>query len=741
MADITKKIIDIDPGKSLVTMKQLRDETNAYREALLNLDEGSEEYVKIAKQVADNQAKINSAMSAGKKYTDDAAGSYNALQAELTKLRAEWKATGDEMERAQLAMRMNELNDQLKEMDASVGNFQRNVGNYGSVWTSLTDSLGDISQVGKDASEGLEGLSKVLNLAGAQGKAFNDTINRMKAVFKIGEGISKTTKGLKDYAAASKAAAAADNQRAAAATKAGVAVNAGSKATKAATVALKALGVAFKGAGIGILVSLVAALATNMNGVKKALGPMWNSLNDFFKKVKNVLREIVGGIVGVGTATAAVIGHIKTIGIAFVDSFKEYWSGFFNWCKNMLTTLGNAANTILTQDALGPAKFVVATTQIVAGFKSAEAQAEESFKKIKDTMGEAFGEAGVAEAFKQGQKAGKAFFDGIGKGGKKEKGDDKVGDKLKEVLEEILKTDYEQQLKNLEKERKQVLERAKKNGENLVKIEQYYAEKRAEIQQKLQERLRGNIDKRIQDVLDDIYQTDFSQQLIDLENESEIILAAFKGTEEQKLQIEQYYADKRLELEEKLNEQINDAWAKQQGFKTYQEYLDKQVEAEKTAIEATKKRKQQQIQMWGDIGEAFGNLSGIFEEETVAYKATSIAQALINAFLAGSQVLAEPDLNIYAKIAAMAAVITAGLANVANIVKVNPKGENSVSASAPAATAAAVPVIGNTPDISYTRQLTTSEEQDNMNKPIWVSVEDISSMQNRVKVRETNSSF
>ena len=69
-------------------------------------------------------------------------GSYNSLAKRLRELRKEWKATNDEGQRNELAKQMVEINNQLKEMDASVGVFSRNVGNYTNSIIAAFDKVG-----------------------------------------------------------------------------------------------------------------------------------------------------------------------------------------------------------------------------------------------------------------------------------------------------------------------------------------------------------------------------------------------------------------------------------------------------------------------------------------------------------------------------------------------------------------------------------------------------------------------
>ena len=55
------------------------------------------------------------------------------------------------------------------------------------------------------------------------------------------------------------------------------------------------------------------------------------------------------------------------------------------------------------------------------------------------------------------------------------------------------------------------------------------------------------------------------------------------------------------------------------------------------------------------------SVSGLFEENTVAYKATATAKALINTYLAATSALAETPGGAIAKGVAMAATLAAGL--------------------------------------------------------------------------------
>lgn len=117
-----------------VSLKEYKKSIDDLRASLLSLEETDEQYVKTANEVQQRQTKLNQVMSIGKKNADALDGSYNALVNEMSKLKRAWRETADEAKRADLGQRILEINNQLKDMDASIGNFQRNVGNYGGAF-------------------------------------------------------------------------------------------------------------------------------------------------------------------------------------------------------------------------------------------------------------------------------------------------------------------------------------------------------------------------------------------------------------------------------------------------------------------------------------------------------------------------------------------------------------------------------------------------------------------------------
>ena len=119
------------------TVKELKQQISDLRDRLVTLDKGSEEYKATVQQLIDDQVKLKEVMNAGKNEIQAAEGSYNALSQRMSALKQVWKETTDEATRDEIGKQINEINNQLKALDSSIGNSQRNVGNYKSALEGL----------------------------------------------------------------------------------------------------------------------------------------------------------------------------------------------------------------------------------------------------------------------------------------------------------------------------------------------------------------------------------------------------------------------------------------------------------------------------------------------------------------------------------------------------------------------------------------------------------------------------
>lgn len=188
MAEETITILRVGTDEAVKSINDLKNNISILKKNLGDLEVGTEEYKDTLDELKVNQNALKDAMYATSSSMEDVAKaatganiefdkqnklitdgsiSYNALVHEMASLKEEFRSTTDVVRRGQLGEEIKSINDELKKMDASQGNFQRNVGNYRSVLSGLGDGL-DAFRKGLGAAtgglngmkDGLEGISK-----------------------------------------------------------------------------------------------------------------------------------------------------------------------------------------------------------------------------------------------------------------------------------------------------------------------------------------------------------------------------------------------------------------------------------------------------------------------------------------------------------------------------------------------------------------------------------------------------
>ena len=186
MAEEVKKVITVEVGKSITSVRDFKKHIEDLRGALLGLNEESDEYKTIAEQIATDQAKLNEVMSVGKKNTDAAAGSYVELNNQLKALRNQYKALSETERNSAsgqaILQNITKLDTQLKDIDESMGIYTRNVGNYKQ---AFIDAFGVISQqvnkVNPDLGNLLSSVQRLVPAFVNLGKTAKATGSVMKA--------------------------------------------------------------------------------------------------------------------------------------------------------------------------------------------------------------------------------------------------------------------------------------------------------------------------------------------------------------------------------------------------------------------------------------------------------------------------------------------------------------------------------------------------------------------------------
>lgn len=133
--------------------------------------------------------------------------------------------------------------------------------------------------------------------------------------------------------------------------------------------------------------------------------------------------------------------------------------------------------------------------------------------------------------------------------------------------------------------------------------------------------------------------------------------------------------------------------------------------------------------------------SQLFSDNAVAAKALGVASATIATYTGASQVLGDPSLPFYAKIAAVASILSTGALNVKNAVS------TKIPGASDSATADVQQQIPSFPDLqneiveTHNNLSAIDESIYNSSQRVYVVESDISETQNRVRVSESESTF
>ena len=171
MATQDVQVIQISTEKSVKNVNELRKYIQGLKQALNDQSATAQQNAKTAEELRAAQGALHDAMYQTTKtaadYKKEVEGiigaegdliknekfqtaSYNELVHVLGNLKSAWRATTDEAERTALAEQIDKVNSKLKQMDASVGTFTRNVGNY----TNQVSEWGQKMQKGFSATAG-----------------------------------------------------------------------------------------------------------------------------------------------------------------------------------------------------------------------------------------------------------------------------------------------------------------------------------------------------------------------------------------------------------------------------------------------------------------------------------------------------------------------------------------------------------------------------------------------------------
>ena len=306
MAEEIRKVLNLSLGESPQNVRELKADISELKTAIGDMviagKTGTTEYDQAVKLLGQDMQTLLQVNNATKKEVDALDGSYNALVQKMRELKVEWRATNSEARRNELGKQISGINDQLKAFDYSIGNFGRNVGNYGNAWESLQGTVEGVEQSSNDFLSGIASIGAAMGLTASQSESLNNSLNGVRNV--VGtlsgvKGILGLVKAFKSQIAASKEAKEKAAEQTAALRTQKTATDQVTTSTTLAATAAKIFKKALMTIGIGLVVVAIGELVAHIQDVIKwftRLGEKLGFINPQTQALKNSNEQLSASI-------------------------------------------------------------------------------------------------------------------------------------------------------------------------------------------------------------------------------------------------------------------------------------------------------------------------------------------------------------------------------------------------------------------------------------------------------------
>lgn len=644
MAITTETTIRINTDSSVDSLKKLREQAKQYRQDMEGAEIGSEKFTEAQRKLSEVSDQVKNVLMLGTKEIDDTNKSYDSLVRTMSQLTKAWRATGDEAERARLGEQILEINTQLKTLDASRGNFQRNVGNYSSAFDGMNSSMGEVIKKFPSLNSGVESFIGGLS----------------ESLPRLIESISTLKEGVQE------------------------AVESGAKGVTVGGQIIKSL---FSMNTILLIVmSALQLIIANWDKISK----LWKdpspqekaeeaieAMNKALERQQNLLREQNTEALRQYTA------ELRNVG-GDADKAREALERY---------------NQALKDNALAQAEANKATaSEREQALALEEARARARLEELKESMQAVGGTAAVALYINDIKEAEKtlAEIQTIRAEAKAELS--KYAEAEAKAENDIVKAQVDVDIKRVEEAKKRREEEAQAYVDLWVKTFEQVEE----------------------DIAKTMEEDNFRKSLHDATNERIDAVIAEEIAE----------FDALVEIEEDYTK-----WKKAEAEKRKKIAKDEHD----AAIAQAKREREQKINIFSALADS---MASIFEENTIAYKTFSAAEALINTYLAATKALAEAPVGF--KGVAVASAITLGLAQVKNIMAVDTSGKTTPNINGDVGAVVSAPAVVQ--EVPITRTITDTSVEDRLNakladQRVILVYSDVEAFGKQVQVQRAESSF
>ena len=315
------------PGldESITTVKELKQHISELRDKLITTSYGTTEWDATVQELTTSITKLTQVQKAEKDQVSLNEGSYKSIEAKMKELTQVYKTMAvvteeDRQKQIALAVEINDLNDQLKGLDAAIGNHQREVGNYKAAFEGLKGSFEITTEAGQQLASGFSSVAGIIGLSASEASSATSAFSALSGTFSVVSSVTETlgrsteamskayeiatefgdvfkkskdaeTKSITTNTAAEKASAKASKASASATTAQTAATKTADKATKAFNKTL--LSNPFT-AIIVVVVALIAHLEDIVNIFEKAgqaLGFINDDTNEFANATDNLTSK------------------------------------------------------------------------------------------------------------------------------------------------------------------------------------------------------------------------------------------------------------------------------------------------------------------------------------------------------------------------------------------------------------------------------------------------------------------
>ena len=187
------------PGldESITTVKELKQHISELRDKLITTSYGTTEWDATVQELTTSVNKLTQVQKAEKDQVSLNEGSYKSIESKMKELTQVYKTMAvvteeDRQKQIALAVEINDLNDQLKGLDAAIGNHQREVGNYKAAFEGLKGSFEITKEAGEQLASGFSSVAGIIGLSASEASSANSAFSALSGTFSVVSSVTDT---------------------------------------------------------------------------------------------------------------------------------------------------------------------------------------------------------------------------------------------------------------------------------------------------------------------------------------------------------------------------------------------------------------------------------------------------------------------------------------------------------------------------------------------------------------------